>query len=270
MSTALEEGREMTTLDLPRIGASELARLSTRPRERAQYECEQPDGICPVTELREALAREAALLRERDALIDLQATLSRESDHRFLNNLQMVSSLLSMQGRAASNLETAFALAHAADRVSMIGRIHRHLHSNDSVEIVAFKRFTEELCRDVRSMMSLEDCSARNIQVDGVEVELPASIGIALGFIVSELITNAVKYGDGAIAIRIAPDARKGWALSVENGGPALPDGFDPAERKGLGMRIIHSLLGTIGGELCIGRGEYDQGARFSVLFAAA
>lgn len=193
----------MTTLDSCRIGAPAPALLMKRPHNATVHECEQPEGVCPVTELREALAREAALLRERDALIERQETLSRESDHRFLNNLQMVSSLLSMQSRAAANPETASAFALAADRVSTIGRIHRHLHSVDNVEAVAFKRFTEELSRDVMGMMSLEECAARAIIIEGDELELPTTIGIPLGFIVSELITNAVKYGQGAITVRL-------------------------------------------------------------------
>jgi hypothetical protein len=49
---------------------------------------------------------------------------------------------------------------------------------------------------------------------------------------------------------------------------PALPDGFDPAAGKGLGMRIIRSLAERIGGELRIGRGDESQGARFTVLFS--
>jgi two-component sensor histidine kinase len=47
-----------------------------------------------------------------------------------------------------------------------------------------------------------------------------------------------------------------------------LPEGFDPAARKGLGMKIIQSLVGRIGGELRIGRGDQNQGARFTVLFS--
>ena len=77
-------------VDLPR-------RPFKAPRNGVRYDCEWRDGVCPVTELRAALAREAALVRARDTLIETQATLSRESDHRFLNNLQMVSSMLSMQ-----------------------------------------------------------------------------------------------------------------------------------------------------------------------------
>ena len=87
--------------------------------------------------------------------------------------------------------------------------------------------------------------------------------------IVSELITNAAKYGDGRIAISLRPDPAYGHALSVCNGGPALPDGFDPGASTGLGMRIIQSFARQIGGELRIGQGDGGKGARFTVLFPA-
>ena len=102
-----------------------------------------------------------------------------------------------------------------------------------------------------------------------IEINLPVATAIPLGFIASELITNAAKYGKGRIAIRLQPNPEYGYALSVSNDGPALPEGFDPSASKGLGMRIIQSFARQIGGELRVGRGDDGQGARFTVLFSA-
>ena len=73
--------------------------------------------------LREALAREEALLGQKDALIQQQAVLRQEADHRLLNGVQMVVSLLSLQGRASENAEVASQLAVAANRVATIARV---------------------------------------------------------------------------------------------------------------------------------------------------
>ena len=89
--------------------------------------------------------------------------------------------------------------------------------------------------------------------VEGINIELPAATAIPLGFIASELITNAAKYG--RITVRLEAISAKGGALSVANDGPDLPEGFDPAVGKGLGMRIVRSLVKQIGGELQIDRG---------------
>ena len=217
--------------------------------------------------LREALAREEALLSQKDALIQQQAVLRQEADHRLLNGLQMVVSLLSLQGRASENAEVVSQLAAAADRVATIGRIHRRLHSFDGVHTFALKQYVEDLCSDFSMMLSAER-PERDVVVEGIEIELPATTAIPLGFIASELITNATKHGRGRITVRLEANPAKGYALSVAGDGQALPEGFDPAAGKGLGMRIIRSLVERIGGELRIGRGEGNQGARFTVLFS--
>ena len=200
-------------------------------------------------------------------MIQQQAVLSQESDHRLLNGLQMIVSLLSLQSRASENAEVASQLAAAADRIATIGRIHQRLHSLDGVQSFAFKQYLEDLCRDFSMMLSAER-PERAIVVEGIEITLPAITAIPLGFIANELITNATKYGTGRITVSLESNPGKGYALSVSNDGPGLPEGFDPAARKGLGMRIIRSLVGRIGGELRIGRGDRNQGTRFTVLFS--
>jgi two-component sensor histidine kinase len=220
------------------------------------------------TELREALAQEEALLHQKDELIQQQEILSKESDHRLLNDLQMIVSLLSLQSRASTNAEVVSQLATAADRVATIGRIHRRLHSLDGVQTFALKQYLEDLCRDFSMMLSSEDHPERVILVEGIEIVLPAVTAIPLGFIANELITNAAKYGKGRITVSLEPNPAKGYALSVANDGPALPEGFDPAACKGLGMRIVRSLVERISGELRICRGDMSQGTRFTVLFS--
>ncbi len=219
-------------------------------------------------QLRKALAKSEALLLQKEKLIHRQELLKAESDHRLLNDLQMTISLLSLQSRNSTNPEAALQLAAAANRVSMIARIHHRLNSYEGVRTIEFKKFLEEFGREF-SVMSSSDESSGKISVEGSEINLPAPTTIPLGFIANELIMNAAKYGKGRIAIRLEPDPKYGYALSVTNDGPALPEGFDPGASKGLGMRIIRSLTSQIGGELRIGRGADGQGARFTVLFPA-
>ena len=108
----------------------------------------------------------------------------------------------------------------------------------------------------------------RVIVVEGVEIELPTVTSIPLSFAVNELITNAAKHGKGRITVRLERNPGGGYALSVSNDGPVLPEGFDPFACKGLGMKIIRSLVERIGGELHVGRGDNNQGTRFTVLFS--
>jgi two-component sensor histidine kinase len=217
-------------------------------------------------QLRNALAQSEVLLREKDEVIQQQELLKRESDHRLMNDLQMTISLLSLQSRASTNAETAAQLAVAANRVSMIARIHHRLHSYEGVQAIDFKKFLEDFARDFSAMLSSDE-RHEQVLVDGTEINLPATTAIPLGFIVSELIANATKYGNGRISIRLQLNSVSGYGLSVSNDGPPLPDGFDPGASKGLGMKIIQSFTRQIGGELRVGRDDDGQGARFTVLF---
>ena len=218
--------------------------------------------------LREALARDDVLLRQKDELIQNQALLSKESDHRLLNDLQVIVSLLSLQSRASVNSEVASQLAAAADRVATIGRMHRRLHYCDGVQSVAFKQFLDDLCCDFSTMLSSVQDLERVIVVEGIDIMLSSVTAIPLGFIVNELITNAGKYGKGRITVRLERNHGKGYELSVSNEGQSLPEGFDPAASKGMGMRIIRSFVERIGGALRIGRCDNDQGTRFTVQFS--
>ena len=195
--------------------------------------------------------------------------MEKESDHRLLNDLQMTISLLSMQSRASTNPEAAAQLTVAANRVAMIARIHHRLNSYEGVQAIEFTKFLGDLSRDFAAMVSSDE-RPEQIIVEGSETYLPATTAIPLGFIASELITNAAKYGKSRIVIGLEPDPEFGYALSVSNDGAALPEGFDPGASKGLGMRIIQSFARQIGGGLRVQRGDGGQGARFMVLFPLA
>lgn len=229
---------------------------------------EPPGCGCADDQLRSALAECEARLRQKDELIQRQELLKKESDHRLLNDLQIAVSLLSLQSRESTDAEVAAQLSTAANRVAMIAKIHHRLNSHDGVQTIEFKKFLEGLGRDFSTMVSSEGARVR-IAVEGTELVLSVSVAIPLGFVVSELITNAAKYGKGLVTIRLEPEPTHGYALSVCNDGPPLPEGFDPDAGEGLGMRIVRSFVRQIGGELQFGRCTNGQGARFTVLFFA-
>lgn len=238
------------------------------PRSPASYERELREHRACESRLRDALAKEEALLRQKDELIHSREVLSMEADHRLLNGLQMIVSLLSLQSRTEPNTDAAEHLSAAANRVGTLARVHRRLHSLDSEQAVAFKQFLEELCREYTSMLASEDRRKQTIVVEGCDTHLPAATAVPLSLIVNELITNAAKHGQGVITIRLEETPEGGKLLSVCNEGPPLPEGFDPAASEGLGMQIVQSLVEQIGGTLRVDRCPHCNGPRFAVAFA--
>jgi two-component sensor histidine kinase len=217
-------------------------------------------------QLKEALAREAVLLDEKSRLLMRQEMLAQEFEHRFLNSLQLIVSLLSLQSRKTGSAEAAAQLTIAAARVAALGRVHRRLHLLDHQQTVEFKRYVEQLCEDLSGML-FETTGKRAILVEGRTIKIPTKLGIPLGFIVNELVTNSAKHGSGRITVRLAAVPGHGHSLSVRDDGPGLPENFDPAASTGLGMKIVQALIGEIGGKLAFGRGGAGGGRFLTVLF---
>lgn len=221
-----------------------------------------------AAELSAALAREQDLLRDKQQLLQRQSMLAQEFDHRLLNSLQLVASLLSLQSRTATP-EAAAQLIIAARRVAAFGRVHHRLHLLDHQDQVEFKQYLEHLCEDLSGLL-FEGQTGTSISVTGTNAEIPTAYAIPLGFIVNELITNSAKYAKGKTIVRFEKTSFASHALSVSDDGPGLPVGFVPADSKGLGMKIVQSLVQQIGGELHIANGTDDAaGACFTVTFTS-
>jgi chemotaxis protein methyltransferase CheR len=213
-------------------------------------------------------AREEALRRETLELAQRQAMLTQEFEHRLVNGLQLISSLLSVQSRSSTTPEASAQLTTAASRVAALGRVHHRLHLLDHLERVEFKQYLTHLCEDLSRLLceNAADCA---IVVEGANAEIPTAMAIPLGFIVNELITNSVKYAQGDIIVRFETSP-SGHTLSVGDEGPGLPAGFEPTRSKGLGMKIVLSQVKQIRGALDIQPGDNGLGTRFTVTFSSS
>jgi two-component sensor histidine kinase len=104
------------------------------------------------------------------------------------------------------------------------------------------------------------------VEVTGDEGNVPTTWIQPIGLLTNELVTNAAKHGAGKVAViyRAHGSARK---LSVCDEGEGVPNGFDPAESSGLGMRVIGVLAKQLGGELAVSENPTGRGACFQVTF---
>jgi two-component sensor histidine kinase len=220
-------------------------------------------------ELEAARAREAILLREKQDLAQRQVMLTEEFEHRLINGLQVIASLLSLQSRTASTEEAAAQLAIAAGRVAALARVHHRLHLLDHEERVQIEDYLRHLCEDLSSLLS-HGQSGCAIVFEGANAEIPTALAIPLGFIVNELATNSAKHGNGSITVRFESTSPFSHSLTVLDDGPGLPAGFNPADSKGLGMKIIQALVTQIGGALHLAPGNDGSGSRILITFCSS
>ncbi|WP_265499438.1 sensor histidine kinase [Paracoccus beibuensis] len=187
---------------------------------------------------------------EKDAALARQKILLGEIDHRVKNSFAAVIGLLRLQARTHAGSDAGSLLAEAASRIVTLARVHEQLHLDPGAGRLELSEYLSSLAKDL--------CGALNCHLD-IEVELSGQVqsspsqAAAIGQILAELMGNAVKHGgpDRQTRIVVRLSERRGkLVLSVEDDGPGLPDGFDPARSRGLGMQICRIYSTEMGGDL--------------------
>ncbi|WP_372624398.1 sensor histidine kinase [Falsiroseomonas sp.] len=183
--------------------------------------------------------------RERDRTT--RDLLMREVHHRVKNSLQLAQTVLNLQARASEAEAARGQLEEAARRIMTIAAVHERLYTGRHFGRVNIAGYLGQLTDDI-STSSGAASAGRAIGLDlvpgGETAECDADRATTLGLVATELVTNALKYGEGRIVVRFDPGAEAGhMRLVVEDEGAGPPPGFDPALSRGLGMRLLVAML---------------------------
>ena len=192
--------------------------------------------------------------------------LASEIDHRAMNSLQLVASLLNLQSRVTQAPETAQQLVIASNRVLAVARVHRNFSVNESIERVLLLAYLRRLCGELAEVLDVV------IDVEGTEASVPTTQVLAIGLIVNELATNAKKHGAGPIKITFGSGAPGHYELCVLDQGNGLPEGFAVDRLKGsaLGIKVVTVLVAQLEGRLSAGANPAGRGACFTITFPGA
>ena len=213
---------------------------------------------------RTAVANLQNAVEQKDAALQRSRMLAREIDHRVMNSLQQVSSLLNLQSRSVGDDEAARQLQLAAARVTAIARIHQHIFQSgdeDALDAVAYLR---RLCGDLEDMLGVD-----SISVEGTGVGLPIEKIAPIGLLVNELVTNAYKNGATRVRVTFEADASNAdrFCLRLSDDGDGFPTDFDPQKTAGLGMKVVRMVVRQLEGTLRFGRCKLLGGAEVAVRF---
>lgn len=195
---------------------------------------------------------------ERGRLRDLAESrdlLYRELHHRVSNNLQVAGALLRLQGQGITDVDARHALSQAGERIEVIARIQRELH-NRTGEPVPFRVFAEAL---LASAAAAAGARVR-LTIDGGEQPLHPDQATPVTLVMLESFNNALEHGFGEAGegeVRVVLD-QSGLThlLTVANDGAPPPSGFDPAQSKSLGLRIVRAMAQQLGGKFEMAREE--------------
>ena len=198
----------------------------------------------------DTLAALVAVVAEKDQALKLNALMAKEVDHRVMNSLQMVSSLLALQSRSRDGQEAAKQLSVAAQRVAAVARVHQHMYLGENASRVGAKDYLTRFCEDISNSLGIA------IVVLCEDVDLLSEQILPIGLIVNELATNAAKNGADQIIVTFEKTLTAKHILSVTDNGWGFSSDFDPNLTTGLGLRLLITLANQLGGQPVFAREE--------------
>jgi PAS domain S-box-containing protein len=219
-----------------------------------------------ISERKRADEQIKASLREKEVLL-------KEIHHRVKNNLQIVSSLLSLQTEYIRDPEMLRILKESQARVKSMALIHEKLYRSTNLAQIEFGEYLREL---TVHLFRSYDAPARGLElaIEAEPVVLGLDRSIPSGIIVNELVSNALKYAfpggrTGVITVRFRASGPGQAELTVADNGVGLPDGFVVGSTDSLGLKLVTMLSGQLGGTLAVGAGP-TGGAEFRLRFPIA
>ena len=201
------------------------------------------------------LLRDVTDLRRRDReLITKDATI-REIHHRVKNNLQTVAALLRLQARRIGSTSGREALEEAVRRVGAIAVVHETL-SQTYEEEVEFDAVADQLLGLVGEVG--EHAGVVRLRRTGSFGTIGSDVATPLAMVLTEVVQNAMEHGfpdgrSGQVAVTVSTE-QSGLVVRVTDDGVGLPSDFDAESSSSLGLSIVRTLVGELGGSLRIDR----------------
>ncbi|HUX37052.1 MAG TPA: histidine kinase dimerization/phosphoacceptor domain -containing protein [Rectinemataceae bacterium] len=234
--------------------------------ERRRVEGELSENIARRAEserlLRSALDEKTELLREKDLLL-------KEMHHRVKNNMQVVSSILSLQAEGVDDPAMYSILQDSQNRMHSIALVHEQLYLSKSLSHVEMRSYVEELACMIGDSYKRSPGNVRfRYEIEGLKLGIDQAL--PCGLILTELISNALKHAfredsRGSIEIGLGEGEASTIRLYVEDDGIGISPGEGWLHTGSLGMQLVRSLSQQLRGTLELAR--LSPGSRFSIAF---
>ncbi len=199
------------------------------------------DGLVLIIE--DVTERKMAENSLKDSLEEKEILL-REIHHRVKNNLQIISSLLSLQRIQVDDTETIDILMECQGRVKTMAMIHENLYQSKNMGTINFEDYLKKLLMNIFNSYQVKGTITLNTHVScknmGIETAMPC------GLIINELATNTIKHafpngenGNILVELNIKNDS---YVLVYADDGVGMPENLDPENSKKLGLMVIKTL----------------------------
>ncbi|WP_410509842.1 histidine kinase dimerization/phosphoacceptor domain -containing protein [Methanosarcina hadiensis] len=219
------------------------------------------------------------------ALLKTEEIRKKEIHHRIKNNLQVISSLLSLQAENFNDKKVKESFYDSQNRVISMSLIHEELYKTGetgNVETFDFKAYIQKLANELFRSYVVGNKDI-HLKLEMENAFLGMDTGIPLGIIINELVSNSLKHAfsrgrGGEVHIKlnrlntskIKNNMDKDscevseFLLTVSDNGKGLPDNIDFRHTSSLGLQLVNILVDQIGGVIELKKGK---GTEFRITF---
>lgn len=207
--------------------------------------------------------RDDELLR---ASLEEKTVLLNEVHHRVKNNLQIVSSLLSLQALRAKNREVLETLRDTSNRIYSMAMLHETLYRSGNLAQANFPDYIRRICDHI---IHSHGSSRINLEYHLANIALDIDRTVSCGLIINELVSNSLKHafpgrrkGKILVELQVLPDEI--LDLRVSDDGIGIRKGLEPGKTETLGLKLVSMLVEKLRGDIEI---ICKRGTTFRITF---
>ena len=225
-------------------------------------------------DLQDQLNKKEIIEKEIRSSLSEKELLLQEIHHRAKNNLQIISSLLSLQENKTDDENYKRLIDSSIRRIESMAIIHDKLYRSKNLSDVNLYKYIESLTKALVTGFGINR-NTFELEIEVNNTSLDLQFAVPCGLIINELISNSFKHAfkgieysevnKKKISVIVNTNNDNDVELVVADNGKGLPDNFDLAEIESLGLHIVniitkHQLNGNI-------KIENNNGARFTITF---
>lgn len=186
--------------------------------------------------------------------------LLKEIHHRVKNNLQVITSLLSLQSSFFEKEEQRDLFADSQYRINSMAIVHEMLYQSDNLSQLDYRGYLEELSQFlIRSMKGFSN--KVQLKMDVPHIILGMDTAVPLGLLINEILTNSLKYGikgknEGTISIKITEveknkaEEKVSYVLEIGDDGEGFSESINSKTTNSLGLKLIKNLTRQLEGKI--------------------
>lgn len=198
--------------------------------------------------------------------LNVKKSLLKEIHHRVKNNLQVISSMLSIQNQYITDPQLNLIIEECKSRINSMALIHESLYKRDTNDITSFNTYIRTLIPTLIQTYQIDESRVK-LKMEVIDIDLSIDESIPCGLLINEIISNSLKHAfpdekNGKISIKMHQDNNT-VHLSISDNGVGLPNSIKPDNQDTFGFLLIYTLASQLEAKMEIDK-EHGLAFNFS------